>query len=309
MKIALLACCFAALATAADPQLLGMAGAEPKLIAGVNVAQARVSPLAQFLLARMPQDDAALREFTLATGFDPRRDVTELLMVSNGQPGHPLMLARGAFDPRRIVEAAKSHGFTGETYKGVELLIHSRAHGGALAILDNSLAAFGSSDDVRAAIDRRSSPVSLAPQLFAKVNELSLTTDAWVITSAPLSELGRNVPSPAPQGPINGDILRKIERSSGGLKLGSNVEIRAEAEMPADRDATALADVLRFLAGMAQLNMPQNVPNPLQTLNIAAETNLVKVSISIPQAQLENLINSAPRRGQAARRRPANGKL
>ena len=48
------------------------------MISGVGVDKSKDSPLGQFLMTRMQENDEGLQEFTQATNFDPRRDVQEL---------------------------------------------------------------------------------------------------------------------------------------------------------------------------------------------------------------------------------------
>jgi len=301
---------FSSAVCGADLQLLGMLTPEAKLVAGINADQAKSSPFGQFLLSRIPEDDQGFRESILATGFDPRRDVREVLIASDGKPGrhNGVILVRGSFDAARIfAAAAKQQGHTRETYKGVEMLVKE---GGALAFLSGTVAMAGGEDYVRAAIDRRNSPVSLEPLLYAKVNELSATQDVWVVSATPLSELSRRVPNGTAQGALNGDIVKKIERSSGGVKFGSIVQITGEALMETERDATALTDVIRFLASMAQLRAPASGPgaNLVQSLDVRAEANTVKLSVGIAEDQLENLLKSQQRRA-STNRRPAARKL
>src|SRR3954465_15240393 len=86
------------------PQPLNRVMPDAKVLAGVNVDQAKTSPFGQYVLTQMHLQDAHLQEVTTLTGFDPTRDVHELLLATNGgtntQSG--LILARGNFDPNRI---------------------------------------------------------------------------------------------------------------------------------------------------------------------------------------------------------------
>src|SRR5437763_7713041 len=93
---------------AADPQLLSLVMPDAKVLAGVNVDQAKTSPFGQYVLSQMQSQDAHLKELTTLTGFDPTRDVHEVLVASSGDPNQQtgLAVARGNFDPARILAAA-----------------------------------------------------------------------------------------------------------------------------------------------------------------------------------------------------------
>ncbi len=128
----------------ADPELVGLAMPDTQVMAGVNVEQVKLSPLGQFLLAQIPQNsEGGLQELTKTTGFDPRRDLREILVCTNGLPanGPTLLLARGAFDVPKILAAAVADGGKSETYKGVPIVI--RAARGSLALPDSTLAIVG----------------------------------------------------------------------------------------------------------------------------------------------------------------------
>src|SRR5215475_3596731 len=73
-------------AHAADSQLVNLLPADAKVIAGVNVAQAKGSPFGQYVLSQVQLDNKGLKDLTLQTGFDPTRDVNELLAAGNPEP-------------------------------------------------------------------------------------------------------------------------------------------------------------------------------------------------------------------------------
>src|SRR5690242_10879057 len=88
----------AALASPADPQLLKLVMPDAKVVSGVDLDRIKAAPFGQFFLSQLPAD-AAFEQFVAATGFDPRRDVHEVLMASPGDPQRKsgLLLVRGAF--------------------------------------------------------------------------------------------------------------------------------------------------------------------------------------------------------------------
>jgi hypothetical protein len=165
---------------AADPGLLSLALPDSQVMAGVNFEQVRLSPLGQYSLAQTGQlPDASMEKLLEAAGFDPRRDLRELLVSANGQAGgasSSIILVRGAFDVPKILEASGSGGATIETYKGVSIIENKQ---GAFAFPDSTLAIVGDVAGVRAAIDRKSSPTVISSALAVQVNELSTTEDAW----------------------------------------------------------------------------------------------------------------------------------
>ena len=201
----------AGFASAADSQLMNLMMPNAKVVAGVNVEQAKNSPFGQFMLSRFKN---ASPDWTAATGFDPRRDISEVLMGTAGQPGQQgLVLVRGNFNTDQIIAAAKAAGHSAQVYNGVTILTgqdDTLTHG--LAFLNNSIAIAGDMDNVKAAIDRKSSNGSqLDPALAAAIQQLSGAQDAWTISTVPFSALaGGKLPDARLNGMLNTDVLKEL---------------------------------------------------------------------------------------------------
>lgn len=299
---------FAGLLSAADPQLMNLLMPNAKVVAGVNVEQARNSPFGQFLIARVQNGDPGLAKLTAATGFDPRRDLSEVLMATLGQPGQQgLVLARGTFNSSQILSAATAAGHTVEAYNGVNILTgkdETLTH--ALAFLGDSVAIAGDLDSVKTAIDRRANnSSSIDPALAAIIQQLSGAQDAWSVSMVPIAALANeNVPNTNLNGMLNSDVLKAIQQTSGGIKFGAIIQISAQAVANSSQNATALADVIHFLGNMVQLNAPAAsaaaITSLVQGLSVQTDGNTVKLALAIPEQQLESLVNSAPHNPSSA---------
>jgi hypothetical protein len=294
--------------SAADPRLLGMVMPEASVVAGVNVAQARGTPFGQYVLGQARQESADFAKFVAITGFDPRRDLTEVVFASAGESGKKagLAIARGTFDVNRLVAAARADGHSVDTYQGVEVAT-SRNGNDSVAFLDATLALAGSASEVRAAIERRNRPTAFHAAIAARIAQLGSTQDAWFVSLGPLTGLNPTFADRNLNGALRGDVAKSIEQASAGVKFGALAEIHAEAVARSEKDATALADVVRFLAGMIQLNMPEKEAEAfgplLQSLDVTAQATTVRLSLSIPEDQVERLF--APRRGGRTPGRPS----
>src|SRR5262249_51828854 len=122
-----------------------------------------------------------LKKLEALTGFDPTRDVREVLVASNstGTDHTGLFLARGTFNPGLIAATATSHDAVTESYNGVTIIEDpKKTHG--VAFLDASLAVAGDIANVKAAIDRQRAPSgSLPSSITSQVNQWSGSQDAW----------------------------------------------------------------------------------------------------------------------------------
>lgn len=304
-KIAVLLLATAAFAAAADPSLMSLVMPDARVLSGVNVAQARNSRLGQFLLSQAPPAEASadFQKFVQASGFDPRYQLDEVLIASPGgkQGQTKLVLARGTFDASAIRALAVAAGAQVSAYKGVDLISpppKKAPEAVALAFLSGSVAAAGDTASVKAAIDRSQggAPGGPAEALQQKAGLLSAAQEAWFVSTVPVSEISAQIPDQGPNGILKGNALQSISEVSGGIKLGDLVKFTAAVVTGTAEDAKSLADVLKFLAGLAALHskpgqqMPPFVQSLLGSLTLAASGNVVNVGLSAAAADLEKLI-------------------
>jgi len=279
---------------AADPQLLHLVMPDATVLAGVNVDQAKATPFGQYVLTTLLQSqDQQLQKLATLTGFDPRRDVHELLLASTSAPGNKtgLALARGVFDPAKIAAAAQPAGAGVETYGGV-FIIEDPQHRNGFAFLDSTLVVAGDLANVKAAIDRRAGGPTIPTALAAQVNQLSSAQDAWAISTVPPSTLKPPAAAPPDAGAKLQNALQKIESASGGVKFGAVVVLTGQARTATPQDASSLGDVLQFLVNMAQLQDSQHPEAAAlaQSLVVSTQGSTVKITLSVPEDQIQQLV-------------------
>jgi hypothetical protein len=286
---------------AADSQLLNLVMPDAQVMAGLNVTTAKTSTFGQFLLTQLAsREGTQFDKLSALTGFDPRRDLTEVLAASVGTPGSKsgLILAKGSFNVSQLADAIRkdSPNATVSTYNGATLVTHSGKDDGAVAFLDTSIAIAGDSASVKAAIDRSNQANSLSPALSAKVQALSASQDAWTVTTQPLSSFAPkadpNVKGPGAQ---IGQVLKNIQAANGGVKFGSLIVVTAQATANDAANANALADVVRMLAGLATMQAQKNpqITAIVNSLQVSTDGATVNVSLSLPEADAEQLFKSA----------------
>ena len=306
-----------AAALAADPGLLSLLMPDARVIAGVQVDQTKNSLFGQYVLSHMQPDDENFKKFMADTGFDPRRDVSEIVMASNFEHNTPdshwLIAARGVFNPERIAAIAQTKGGTITNFQGVDILSSSGkqsevAAESAIAFFDASSAVMGDLASVKAAIQRRQSRAAASSNLLSKVRDVSAKNDFWFVTLVPISEFAGAMPDANLQGAMRGDLMQAISQASGGVKFGPTVRISGEAVTRSDKDASALEDVVRFLAGLIQQNRSNNsaagqISTALDNLDLKTSGNVMTMSLVIPETQLEQMLESfRPPKSQARKK-------
>lgn len=264
-----------ALARGADPALLNMVMPDAKVLAGLQVDKAKNSAFGQFILSHMQIDDARSKQLLSETA--------EILMASEWSDADSrwLFLARGEFNVPKSTSSDPSAP-TDTT---------------AIAYLDSNHAAMGDPASVKAAVQRFQQRRPLT-SLSDKVASLSAANDFWFITLAPVSEFSGAMPDPNLGQAMQGNLVQGITEASGGVRFGDPVRFSAEAVTDSEKDANSLLEIVHFLAGIMKGNREKNtatsqVGSLLDSLDAKANGKVVTLSLSVPESQLEQIMNSA----------------
>jgi hypothetical protein len=288
---------FSGALSAADPQLLNLVMPDAKVLAGVNVEQAKGTQFGQFVLNQLQTHDAQMQQLVAMTGFDPRRDVSELLVSSDGVAGSKtgLALARGSFDIAKITAAATVAGAATEVYNGFTILEDPKNKEAGIVFLDATKVAAGDIASVKGAIDRLKTPQLLPAAVTVKVNQWSLSQDAWGIATVPPNSL-----VPAGQGTQNPmfNVGKSVQAAAGGVKFGALAVFSGEAQCDTAQNSKTLGDMIQLLINMAQMqaNLDPTAAALIKSVTVTADGNLMKIQASLPQDVFQQLLQQSHKR-------------
>ncbi len=318
LRRCLLAFCVAPMSVfAADPALLALVMPDAKVLAGLEVGPAKASRFGQYILSRMQPDDPAFVQLTSETGFDPLRDLTEVVIASNWEgdsKGQWLVIASGSFNAPAMAAALTRNGGAVTSFQGVNILSPAAqaapGENSVIAFLDTSRALMGDADSVQAAIARfhRGSGQFIPP---ANLGDLSAKYDFWFVTLVPVSEFAGFLPDANMNQALQGNLFQAILQANGGVKFGAqDTALGAEFVTRTEKDAAALADVMKFLAGLLQANKGKNqtatqVSALLDTIQVQATGTTVTMALTVPEASIEQILDSATTRQRAKVKPPA----
>ncbi len=281
--------CFGAL----DQALIALVPADSKLIASIDVTSAGNSEFGQYFLKRVDSEDKGLQNFVQQTGFDPRRDLQDLVFASSGTAGtssnsRGVILARGSFDISRLKAMAEAHGSSVEQYQGTDLLINKHDKN-ALAFPETGVAVLGDVDSVRNVIAHRSNPAALDPAVTRQIERIGAANDVWFVSPS-----GAQFLANAGAQFQNAQTLQSILQSSGGIHFGETVRLSLDAVTRSPEDANSLVAVVRFVAGMAQTqdhNSQQMaiLASSLNAMDIQVSGSNVHMSMSVSEKNLEQI--------------------
>jgi hypothetical protein len=304
----------------ADSNLLSLVMPDAKVLSGIRIKAAKTSAFGNYVLSQMNDSDApGVQKFIADTGFDPRRDLDEIVAATSGTSESPNMLiaGSGSFNPSQILNAARDRGAKISSYKGFDLIVHEGEKGADTVALSANTALIGKIDTVKAAIDRIGTPLSMPADLQAKVQAVSSANDAWFVSTGPLTDFFTGkIADPKLNQAMQGNLLQAILEASGGLKFNAPPEggvlITGQAVTRSEKDAAALADVVKFVAGLVQLNAgddqrAQEAASVLRNLQVTTSGATTQLSLAVSESYLEQLFmppqheRKAPQRARPRR--------
>lgn len=289
----LLAACAVTPALALDAELLKYVGSDATAVAGVYVDRTLGSPLGVYLQSMGVAGSRDFKTFIELTGFDPRRDLREVILASPGGPHQKsgLVVARGTFNAAELGSAAiRSNRGVKESYAGVDVFHSAEGNGPWLAFPEPAIAVMGDEALLKAALDRRANASELNQRLLSKAQAASSHYDVWFASTGQRGiGFGRGKLS-----------AESVDLASGGLTFGATIQLNAEAVMRTEKDAQSLVDTIRFVSSLMQMQGQRNAEiNALTTLAQSAQTKVdgttVSISASIPQADVERMLNRSKR--------------
>ncbi len=327
MPVLLISAAAATAMAAVDPVLLNLVMPDAQILSGIQVDASLASPFGRYVLSQMEPGDAGFQKFILATGFDPTRDLQQILAATNGGAVNAaantgtaaavtsgaLALGRGTFVPSQILAAATARGGVITSYRGFSIIAPpagDSTSNGAIVFLDATTAAAGDVAMVKGAIDRYIAHATYSTALGQKAQQVSTANQAWFVTLTPLSDfLGGKLGGTNLNGLSQNNLLQSVTQASGGVSFGSaTVTVTSDAVTSSAQNAQSLVDVLKFLVSM----IPSNDPK-IASLASAATFSVIgttaHLSLTLTEQQVEQLFmpqsakirKASPERGRSNR--------
>jgi hypothetical protein len=207
------------------------------------------------------------------SGFDPRKDLLEAVVASNGKD--VLLLARGRFAPEKIGPHLERSGAQRFTYKNFTLYGDSEA---ALVFLGRQIAAAGPPAILRSLVDRPRRS-RLPARLLEKMKAVPAASQIWAVSLGPNPFGNLSLPWQG-DGAGPGRLLHSVESLWAGADLRSGLDMTVEWTCRTKNDARLLHDALRGLIGMGRLSTPENERDLLRFYD-AIEVSQQEVAVRV----------------------------
>jgi hypothetical protein len=226
-----------------------------------------------------------IEEFAKRTGLDPRKDLWELLYVSNGRQG--VLLGRGKFGDEMMQPKFQKEGMQTFAYKGSTLIGNDR---GAMVLINPTTAALGDIPSLHSFIDQRATSHGPPPAMAALLKEIPPDAQFWGAYAG---------------GPIhlpfdNNSVLANLNKLLASIHTGtvyfdlrSGVSGVAAATCANDDGAQEVAGALKALVGIGRLSVPKNQPDLAQvydSIRVTQESTRVKLYIDVPEVMADKFL-------------------
>jgi hypothetical protein len=263
-----------------DPALATLIPADTTLLVGTRLEALERTPVYQKYLAdrKFPQ----VEDFARQTGLDPKKDLWELLFVSDGQ--HHVLLGRGKFanemEPRLEKEGAKRFG-----YKGYNLIGDEKA---AVVFFSASTAAMGATESLRFLLDQRGASKGPPAALAALMADIPADAQFWAVYGGGPIDL-----------PFTGNLanitklVSSIQAGSLYFDLRTGLNGIASGECSTVQSAEDVQGALKALIGLGRLNTPASQPELLKAyegLRVTLQDQRVRLYIDVPQDVVDQFL-------------------
>jgi hypothetical protein len=286
--------------TSALPELKYVPGSAA-VVAYADVRNVMQSELRQKLHKANAGDDHedGQAEFQKHTGIDIENDIDRVVafmepstLAGSPSPYTGMVVATGRFDQGRLEALAREHGGVVEDYGGKRLISRSpETEGGepdrsmAVAFLEPGVVAFGETDVVKRAIDRKTADsVEGNPEMMNLVKDID-DSNAWAVGrfDALMSQ------AKLPEGVASQIPSVKLFSASGHINGGLSAIIRAEARD--DQAAQNLRDVVQGFLALAkmQANSQPQFQTLLNSLQLSGTGTTVALSFELPSEVIDAL--------------------
>lgn len=266
-----------------DPSLDTLVPPDTVLLVGTRLETLLKTPVYQknFAGRQIPQ----IEEFARRTGLDPRKDLWELLFVSNGKQS--VLLGRGKFADEMMEPKLEKEGATRSGYKGLNLYGNDQ---GAVMFINPTTAALGRIDDLHSLVDHRAQAHGPPPALAQLMKEIPADSQFWAAYSGGPIHLPFDPDSNL--GNVN-KLVAFVETGTVSFDLRSGLSGVVLANCSSEDGAEQVQGALKALVGLGRLSVPKEQPDLAQiydTIRVTKESRRVKLYIDVPEAMVEKFL-------------------
>lgn len=267
-----------------DPSIETLVPNDTLLMVGTRLEKLLKTPVYEKNFA--DRDIPQINQIAQIVGIDPRKDLWELLYVSNGKNG--VVLARGKFADDMMEPQIERHGAERFGYKGLTMFGDEK---NAVVLINSTTAALGSVDNVKILVDERAKSTGPPAAMQALIKTIPYRAQFWAAYG------GGPIHLPFDENSNLGNlnrILASIQTGTAWFDLTEGVTGLAEANCSTDEGAQQIEGALKALIGIGRLSVPKNKPELAQVydrMQVTQEGRIVRLHIDVPQSMVDQFLS------------------
>jgi hypothetical protein len=263
---------------------------DTKALAAANLDKLKASPFYQ--RHRKDLDFPLLDAMSERIGFDPRRDISDLVVAWNGKEA--VAIARGGFNLGALESKLGSEGARPTRYKSYTIFAENRD---ALAFLKHGLAVAGTEQAVRSEIDRETNGGGGVPdELEACLSVIPHRDQVWAVSRGGLAFPAALMRSDIDSALSN--IIGYVNATSLGIGLDTGTHLQAEIVCISNEGAQRVRDALRGGIGLARLTTRDDESDLLKlydAIQVIQDQQTVHIKADLSGALTDKLLTYLPR--------------
>jgi len=280
-----------------DPAFGPLVPPDTKYMAGVRLDKIRETPLYKRLNGRFGLD-SRLDLFSERTGLDPRKDLWQVLVASNGTD--TLFLARGRFSTGEMEPKLGSLGNTRTRYKDYTLIGTPET---SIVFVNAGVAAAGTQTELRRLIDNRGQWLQIPPSLAAKLKTMPVDDQIWAVSDSSFPSAPLTGPDTTGMKSMVSNLLGYVKAGVAGVHVDHGIDFKANIECISDEDSRRVRDALKGGIGLARLNTrdeQQQMLKVYDTVKVTQSGANVDVEAQVAPDLVDPLLNMIPALKNAA---------
>lgn len=266
-----------------DPALAGLVPPDTILLAGTRLDDIQTTNVYKKYLAEV--DFAAIDRFAEETGVNPRKDLWELLYVSNGKQS--ALIGRGKFSDESEPRFEKFGGRR-FAYKGSDLVGDERT---AILMVLPTVLAVGDTPELEALVDARQNSNGVPPGMTELMKDIPSDSQFWAAYKGGPIDL--SLPSSGNLSNIN-TVLHSIQSGTLYFDFRLGIAGTGTGMCQTDQAANELESGLKALVGMGRLSTPSNQPDLQRVwdgIRVTNQNRQVKLYITEPEELVEKSLD------------------
>jgi hypothetical protein len=275
-----------------DPAFGPLVPPDTKYMVGVRLDKLRETALYKRLNSQFDLNKR-LDLFSARTGLDPRRDLWQVVAVSNGSD--TLFLARARFGVAEMEPQLNELGSQRTKYKNYTLIGDEQT---SVVFANPGVAIAGKQSSLKNLLDHRGEWSQPPAALVTQMKALPATDQIWVVANGDFSALqGTGGPDTTGMRSFLSNFISYIKAGRMGIHVDDGAELKAAVECVSDEGAQRVRDALKGMVGLARMNTPNDRLYLLKlydTVKVNQNTSAVDVDAQIAGDMVEPLLRSLP---------------